>query len=104
MTTAQKQKKFSRKLFAFLNAFYPKTHLIQSLNSFDSSRTYGRLLENQKTRGSKALFLPKNDFQNSSTKTFRKKHPDFGSRAWKPIEDMKFRLFAHAHMHNFLHI
>ena len=26
---------------AFLNAYYPKTHLIQSLNSINSSRPYG---------------------------------------------------------------
>ena len=68
----------SRKVFAFLNASYPEIHLIQSLNSLDSSRPYGRLLENQKTRGSKKLFLPKNDFQNSFTKNFPKKHSDIG--------------------------
>ena len=68
----------SRKVFAFLNASYPKIHLIQSLNSLDSSRPYGRLLENQKTRGSKKLFLPKNDFQSSFTKNFPKKHSDIG--------------------------
>ena len=46
----QKQKELSAEnFFAFLNAPYPKTHLIQSLNYLDSSRTYGRLLENQKT-------------------------------------------------------
>ena len=68
----------SRKVFAFLNVSYPKIHLIQSLNSLDSSRPYGRLLENQKTRGSKKLFLPKNDFQSSFTKNFPKKHSDIG--------------------------
>ena len=46
--------------------------------SFDSSRTDGRLLENQKTEGSKKLSLPENDFQTNSTKNFPKKHPDFG--------------------------
>ena len=59
-------------------SFMLKTQPIQSLNSFDSSRSYGRLLENQKTGGSKELFLPKSDFQNRSTKFFLKKHPDFG--------------------------
>ena len=73
------QTKFvSRNFFAFLNASYPKTHLIQCLNSFESSRPYGRLLENKKTGRSKELFLPKNDFQNSSTKIFPKNHPDIG--------------------------
>ena len=76
----QKQKELSGNFFAFSNASYPKTHLIQSLNSLESSRPYERLLENQKTGGSKELFLPKNDFQNSSTKIFSKKT----SRIWRP--------------------
>ena len=60
-----------------LNVYYPKAHLVKGLNSFDSSRSYGRLLENQKTGGSRELFLPENDFQTSSTKIFPIKHPDF---------------------------
>ena len=40
----------------------------------DSSRPY----ENQKTRGSRQLFLPENDFQTSPIKFFQKKHSDFG--------------------------
>ena len=32
------KKNFPGKFFAFLNAYYPKTHLIQSLNSLDSSK------------------------------------------------------------------
>ena len=56
-------------------------------NSLDSSRPYGRLLENQKTGGSRELFLPENYFQASSTKVFPKKHLDFGGL------DMKFRLY-----------
>ena len=75
---AQEHKFVSSKFFAFLNASYSKTHLIQSPKSHDSSRPYIRLLENQKTGGYKELFLPKNDFQNSSTKIFAKKHPDCG--------------------------
>ena len=75
---AQKQKNCQQKYFAFLNAYYPKTHLIKSRNSLDSSRSYGGLSENQKTGSSKELFLPENDFQTSSTKFFSKKHPDFG--------------------------
>ena len=43
--------------FVFLNAYYPNTHLIQFFNFVDSSKPYGRLLENQKTGGSKELFL-----------------------------------------------
>ena len=62
---AQKRKKkiVSRKFCAFLNAYYPKTHLIISLNSVDSSRPYGRLLQNQKARESRKLFLSESDFQ-----------------------------------------
>ena len=55
-----------------------KTQLIQSLNSLNSSRSYRRLLENQKTGGSEELFLPKSDFQNRYTNFFLKKHPDSG--------------------------
>ena len=73
-------KKLSAECFAFLNAYYPKTHIIQSLNSLDSSRPYGRLLENQKTWGSKELFLPENGFQNSSTNIFPKRHSNFGGQ------------------------
>ena len=51
-----------QKLTVFLNAHYSKTHLLKALNSLDSSRTYGRLSENQKTGGSRELFLPENDF------------------------------------------
>ena len=36
----------SRTFFVFLNAYYPKTDLIQSLKSLDSSGPYARLLEN----------------------------------------------------------
>ena len=74
----KKKKKKKKKLpaeqfFTFLNASYPKTHLIQSLNSLDSPRPYHvarRLLENRKT----------NDFQNSSSKIYSKK----ASRYWRP--------------------
>ena len=73
-------KKLSAECFAFLNAYYPKTRIIQSLNSLESSRPYGRLLENQKTWGSKELFLPEYGFQNSSTNIFPKRHSNFGGQ------------------------
>ena len=79
--TAQKcKKKCQQKIFCIFECLFsfPKTHLIQSLNSLGSSRPYESLLENQKTVGSKELFLPKNDLQNSPTKIFPKKHPDIG--------------------------
>ena len=72
------KKKKLKKLFAFLNAYYPKTHLIKALNSLDSSRPNGRLSQNPKTGGFRELFLPENDFQTSSTKNSPKKHVYFG--------------------------
>ena len=39
----EKKKIVYRKYFAFLNAYYPKTHLIKSLNSLDSFGPNGRL-------------------------------------------------------------
>ena len=41
-------------------------------------RPYGGLLKHPKTEGTKELFLPKNDFKNSTTLNFPKRHPDFG--------------------------
>ena len=38
----------------------------------DSFRSYKRPLENQKTEGSRELFLPENDFQTSSIVNFPK--------------------------------
>ena len=67
-----------QKFIVFLNARYSKTHLLKALNSLDSSRTYGRLSENQKTGGSRELFLPENDFRTRSTKNSLKNHLDFG--------------------------
>ena len=46
-------------------------------NSFNSSITNGTLRENQKTGGSRELFLPENNFETSSAVNFPKKHPDF---------------------------
>ena len=47
----KKEKKNCQKVFAFLNSYYPKIQLIKALNSFDSSRPYGRLLENWRLKG-----------------------------------------------------
>ena len=41
----------------------PRNLTNQDLQLLDSSRPYGRLLENQKPGGSRKLFLPENDFQ-----------------------------------------
>ena len=53
--------------------------IIKGLNSLDSARLNGRLLQNPKTRGFRELFLPKNDLQICSAANFSKKHVDFGS-------------------------
>ena len=47
-------------------------------NSLDFPRPYRRLLENQKTGASTPKLLPKNEFQNCSTKDFPKNIPDIG--------------------------
>ena len=59
VTQKCKKKIVSRKVVASLNVYYPKTHLIKSCNSLDSSRPYGRLLENQKTRLKGIIFARK---------------------------------------------
>ena len=73
---AQKCKK---EFLAFLNVYYLKTHLIKALYSLDSSRSYGRLLENPKTGASRELFLLESDFKTSSTVNFPKKTSRLGS-------------------------
>ena len=77
---AQKQKKKSlAEIFCIFECLLTRNPTNQkALNSLDSSRPCGRLLENQKTGSSRELFLPAHDFQTSSTKIFQKKHPDFG--------------------------
>ena len=84
---AQKHKKnCQQKLCSIFECFYPKTLLIQSLNSLDSSRPYGI-----KKQGALRNCLPKNDFQKSSTKLFQKNIQIV--KDWKPTEDTKFTLF-----------
>ena len=81
---------FRQKFLAFLNVYYPKSHLIKALYFLDSSRPNGSLLQNPKTRVFRKLFLPENDFKTCSVVTFPKNIQIL--EAWKPIEDMKFRL------------
>ena len=54
---------FQQTFLTFLNVYYPKTHLIKALCSLDFSRSYGRLLENPKTRASRDSFLPESDLK-----------------------------------------
>ena len=78
MAAQKRKKKIRQKFLAFLNVYYPKTHLIKALYSLDSSRPNGRLSLNPKTEGFRKLFLPENDFKTCSAVNFPKKHPDFG--------------------------
>ena len=66
MAAQKRKKKIRQKFLAFLNVYYPKTHLIKALYSLDSSRSYGRLSQNPKTGGFRELFLPENDFKTFS--------------------------------------
>ena len=76
---AQKCKKNCwQKFFAFLNAYFPDNHQIKAINSLDSSRPNGRLLQTPKTGGFWESFLPQNDFKTCSAVNFLKKHPNFG--------------------------
>ena len=90
MAAQKHTKKIWQKFLAFLNVCYPKTHLIRALYSLDSSRSYGRLLENSKTGASRDLFLHKSDFKTSSAVNFPKIIQILD--AWKRIKDMKLRL------------
>ena len=77
-----------RNVFTFLNVYWEKAQLIKALNSPDSSRSYERLLENQKPGASTELFLPENDIKTSSKVNFSKKILEI----WKQTKDMNLRL------------
>ena len=79
------KKNFSQKFLVFLNVYYPKTCLIKALYSHDSSRSYGKILENLKTGASRDLFLPESDFKTSSAVNFPKKT----SRFWRTENEPK---------------
>ena len=81
---AQKRK------FFFLNIYYHQTHLIKALYTLDSSRSYGRLLENPKTGASRDIFLPESDLKTSSAVNFLKNIQIL--EAWKQTKDMKLKL------------
>ena len=80
MAAQKRKKKIRQKFLAFLNVYYPKTHLIKALYSLDSSRPNGRLSQNPKTGGFRELFLPENDFKTCSTINSSKKT----TRFWRP--------------------
>ena len=73
---AQKcKKKFPNKFLAFLNVYYPKTHLIKVLNSLDSSWPKTRLSQNPKTGGIRVLVSAWKWFQNLLHSKLSRKHP-----------------------------
>ena len=78
---------------AFLNVFYPQTHLIKALYSLDSFRSYERLLENPKTGASRDLYLPEIDFKSSSGVNFPKKDLDFGGLETNQRHETQTRIF-----------
>ena len=81
---AQKCKKSCKQVsFAFLNAYYPKTHLIKALNSLDSFRPYGKPLENQEEGALENYFCLKMICR-ASQKTFVKK-----IHFWRPGNQSK---------------
>ena len=89
MMAQKHQKKFWWNYFCIFECLLTLECLLMSTNSLDSSRSYERLLENQKTGGSRELFLPENNFQTSSTVSFPKKIQI--SEVWKTTRDMKFK-------------
>ena len=93
MAAQERKKNFWEKYLAFLNVYYPNTHLIKALYSLDSSTSYGRQLENSKTGASRDLFLPESDFKTSSAVDFKKKHPDFGGLETNPRHETQTRIF-----------
>ena len=72
MATKNTKNNLLAEIFYIFDCHYPKTHPIKPLSSLDSSRTYGRPLENQKAGGSRELFMPENNFLTSSTKNIPK--------------------------------
>ena len=65
----------------------------KAVNSLDSSRTYGWVLENPAARGSRELFLPANDFKTCYAAGFPKKLPDFGGLETKQRHELQTWFF-----------
>ena len=89
-------KKFLAGMFCIFECLLLLCPLIKALNSLDSSRTCGRLLENPKTGGFRELFRPENNFKKCSVISFPKNLQSL--EAWKPTKNMKLRLEFYFHM------
>ena len=74
---SKKQKKYWQKLFVFLNAYCPKTHLIKAFNCLNSPGSNGRLSQTLKIRGFREENLPQNNLKLCSAINFLKKDPTF---------------------------
>ena len=91
---AQKHiKKIRQKFFGIFECLLLQNHLIKALFSLDSSKSYGRLLQNPKTLASRDLFLHESDFKASSTVNFPKKHPDFRGLETNQRHETQTRIF-----------
>ena len=90
---AQKcKRKISIEIFGIFEYLYTKIHLIKALYSLDSSRSYGRRLENQKIGPTRDLFLPESDFKTSSPVHFPKKPRDFGDLETNQRHETQIRI------------
>ena len=95
MADQKRKKKFRQTFLAFFNVSYSKTHLITAFYCVDSSRSFGRLLENSKTGACRGLCLPESDFKTSSAVNFPKRHPEFGGPETNQRHEIQTRIFLH---------
>ena len=79
-------------IFCIFECLLTKNPTKKALNSIDSSKLYGRLLENPNSGASMKLFLPENDFKISSTVNFPKNVQIL--ETWKQTKDMNLRLVS----------
>ena len=70
---AQYCKKNLNKIFGVFEYLLTYNSTLLKINNYlNSSRTYGKLLENPNTRNSRELCLPENDFKTFSMANFEK--------------------------------
>ena len=66
MTAQKHTEKLLTEIFGIFEYLITQNLTNQDSQLFDSSRPYGRLLENPKTWGSRELFMSENDFKTCS--------------------------------------
>ena len=93
------KKNFRQKFLAFLNVYYPETHLMKALYSliFQEQMEGYYTIQNQEALGN--YFCLKMISKLAPQKTFQKSIQIL--EAWKPTKGMKFGLefFSHALLH-----